>query len=234
MRPRNRRLVSLLIVVLLLCGSIAALRAGMWADATTQWTEELAFERRLSSGDLGHAAGFSCVAYVLGGGQESLLPRLRTAGHLFATGAVGRILVLHRPGITEFSAVQGRNLTNDEWVVRHLVKLGVAAERIEFVSVPSAAFSTLAEARVVSGLVRSTNARCLVLVSSRHHTKRVMCSFSHFNRDNRLDLYVYGADERVGLFEQLSETVKLLTYRYLALPLDRVRGAPGIRAVFTS
>jgi hypothetical protein len=174
----------------------------------------LVFEHRLPRGENGRLPEPSLVAYVLGGTQDSLSYKWKTVGRLYAEWTVRNFLVLHRPGITEFSPVLGRNLTNDEWAIGKLKEEGVAIETVEFVSVPPAAFDTFAEARAISALVRSRKVKRLVLISSMHHTKRVWLSFSHFNADNAFESYAYGSEERAGIFELLMETMKLGLYRY--------------------
>lgn len=184
----------------------------------------LVFDRHLPRAKNGRLPDRSLVAYVLGGTQESLSPKWKTVGRLYAEGAVGKILFLHRQGITEYSPALGRNLTNDEWAVGKLKERGVAAEAVEFVSVPPATFGTFAEARVVSAIARARRVKRLVLVTSSHHTRRVWLSFSHFNADNAFESYIYGSEERVGILELLMETMKLRIYRYFVFPIDRSRG----------
>ena len=184
----------------------------------------LVFERHLPRGKIGRFPDRSLVAYVLGGTQESLAYKWKTVGRLHAEGAVGKILILHRPGITEYSPVLGRNLTNDEWATGKLKEEGVATESVEFVSVPTATFDTFEEARVISALARSRRVDRLVLVSSTHHTRRVWLSFSHFNTDNAFESYIYGSEERASLSELLLENMKLGFYRYFVFPIDRMRG----------
>jgi hypothetical protein len=174
-----------------------------------------------------HLPDISLVAYVLGGTQESLDYKWKTVAKLYAEGAVGKILILHRPGITEYSPVLGRNLTNDEWAIGKLKEEGVAVETVEFVSVPRATFDTFAEARVISALARSRRVKRLVLVSSRHHTERVRISFSHFNADKAFEFYTYGSGEGVGILELLRENLTLRIYRYFVLPMDHFIGGFG-------
>lgn len=166
----------------------------------------------------------SLVAYVLGGTQESLSYKWKTVGRLYAEGAVGKILILHRQGITEYSPALGRNLTNDEWAVGKLKEEGVTAEALEFVPVPPATFDTFAEARVISALARSRRVKRLVLVSSTHHTRRVWLSFSHFKTDNAFESFIVGSEERASAFELLLENMKLGIYGYFVFPVDRLRG----------
>ena len=167
------------------------------------------------------------VAYVFGGTQDSMIFTLRTVGQLYAEGKVRNILILHRPGITEYSPELGRNLTNDEWAAGKLKEEGVAVENVEFIPVPPASFGTFAEARVISSLVRSRRVKHLILVTSRHHTERARLSFSHFNVDNAFESYIYGSEERVGIIELLRENLKLRMYRYIVLPIDHLRGGSG-------
>jgi hypothetical protein len=186
----------------------------------------LVSEHHLPPGNNRRLPGTSLVAYTLGGTQDSLSYKWKTVGRLYAEGTVRKILVLHRPGITEYSPAIGRNLTNDEWAIGKLKEEGVAADAVEFVSVPPATFDTFAEARGISALARSRSVKRLVLVSSTHHTKRVWLSISYFNADNAFEFYTYGSEERAGIFELLMENMKLGIYRYIVLPLDRLRGHP--------
>jgi len=184
----------------------------------------LVFERHLPIVINGRLPDASSVAYVLGGTQDSLSFKWKTVARLYAERKVRNILILHKPGITEYSPVLGRNLTNDEWAIGKLKEEGVAAEAVEFVSVPPAIFDTFAETRVISALARSRRVDRLVLVSSTHHTRRVWLSFSHFNTDNAFESYIYGSEERASLSELLLENMKLGFYRYFVFPIDRMRG----------
>lgn len=182
----------------------------------------LGLERHLPGDNAALPRDADSSIYILGGGQDSLGFKYRTAGRLWAAGAAGKVLVLHRPGITEYSPALGRNLTNDEWSAMKLKEAGVPADRLEFVTVPPASFDTFAEARAVSSLARSRGVKRLLLVSSPHHMKRTWLSFSHFDADNTFDMYTYGSGERAGFIELLIEHLKLLVYRYIAIPLDRI------------
>jgi DUF218 domain. len=182
----------------------------------------LVFEHHLPLDKNGRLPDTSLVAYVLGGTQDSLSYKWKTVGRLYAEGTVRKILILHRPGITEYSPVLGRNLTNDEWATGKLKEEGVAVETVEFVSVPPATFETFAEARVISALARSRRVKWLVLVTSRHHTERVRLSFSYFNVGSAFESYSYGSEERAGIIELLRENLTLRIYRYFVLPIDRL------------
>ncbi len=232
---RRSRLVYLLALALLLSGGAAAQRLAPF-DETDQMVrvfedrlmfylmKGLVFEHHLPRDNAGHLPDTSAVVYILGGMQESLRYQCETVGRLYAEGAARNVLVLHRPGITEYSPALGRNLTNDEWAAEKLKEEGVAVENVEFIPVPPASFDTFAEARVISSLARSRRVKRLVLVSSTHHTKRVWLSFSHFNVDNAFEFYTYGSEERAGIFELLMENMKLGMYRYFVFPIDRLRG----------
>jgi hypothetical protein len=232
-RPRPRILYLLALVLFLSVGAVAQRFSGFdETDKMVRVFEDnieiylmkgLVFERHLPRGENGRLPEPSLVVYVPGGTQDSLSYKWKTVGRLHAEGTVGKILILHRPGITEYSPALGRNLTNDEWVTGKLKEEGVSIEIVEFVPVPAATFGTFAEARVISALARSRRVKRLVLVSSSHHTKRVWLSFSHFNADNAFEPYIYGSEERVGTLELLMETMKLRFYRYFIFPMDRLR-----------
>jgi len=227
--------VYLLFIVLLLFLGIAAQRYSTFDETDKMYRaftgrieiylmKGLVFEHHLSRGDGGHRPDPSSVIYILGGRQESLRYQCKTVGRLYTEGAARKVLVLHRPGITEYSPTLGRNFTNDEWATVKLKEEGVAIENVEFIQVPPALFGTFAEASVISGLAHSRRVKCLVLVSSTHHTKRVWLSFSHFNADNAFEFYTYGSEEKSDISELLMEYLKLRIYRYTVLPLDRLRG----------
>ena len=235
MGRRRSRFVYLLALALLLSGAAAAQRFATYydADQVVRGFEDrlmiclmkgIVFEHHLSRGNNGLLPEISLVAYVLGGTQESLSYKVKTVGRLYAEGTVRNVLVLHRPGITEYSPTLGRNFTNDEWATVKLKEEGVPVENVEFIPVPPASFDTFAEARVISSLARSRRVKRLVLVSSTHHTKRVWLSYSHFNADNAFEPYTYGSSERAGIPELLMENLKLRMYRYIVLPLDRLSG----------
>jgi len=233
---RRSRIPYFLALVLLLFAGVVAQRFSAFDESgrrmyrvfvcrtTFYLMKGLVFERHLPLVKNGRLPDTSSVAYVLGGTQGSLRFKWKTVGRLYAERKVRNILILHRPGITEYSPVLGRNLTNDEWAIGKLKEEGVAAEAVEFVSVPPATFDTFAEARVISALARSRRVKRLVLVTSSHHTKRVRLSFSHFNTDNAFGSYIYGTEEKAGIFELLLENMKLGFYRYFVFPVDRLRG----------
>ncbi|HDL01052.1 MAG TPA: hypothetical protein ENH23_02340, partial [candidate division Zixibacteria bacterium] len=93
------------------------------------------------------------VIYVLGGSQDSLNNKFKTAADLYRRGVCKKILFLSRPGITQYDALPGRNLTNDEWVMKRLVALGVKKEDVEPVSLKKGFFGTFTEAKGVSDIV---------------------------------------------------------------------------------
>ncbi|MBE0568673.1 MAG: YdcF family protein [Deltaproteobacteria bacterium] len=239
---RRCRIVYLLAFVLLLAGSVVAHRFSAFGetDRTARGFDDrlmsflmqgLVFEHPLLNGNGRPPIAASSMAYILGGTQESLSYKVKTVGRLYAEGTVGNILILHRPGITEYSPALGRNFTNDEWATGKLKEEGVAVENLEFVPVPPATFDTFAEARAISDLARARKVKRLVLVSSTHHTKRVWLSFSHFNGDNAFESYTYGSEEKADIFELLVENVKLGIYRHLVFPIDRLRGHFSSRRV---
>lgn len=177
------------------------------------------YSRKAPSGD------GTRVAYLLGGRQDSVERKIRTAARLYREGLIGKVILPHREGNTEYSPSLGRNLANDEWAEMKLREEGLANGDVEFVSVGPALLGTFAEAQRISELARARGWSQLVLVSSRHHTRRVWTTFSHLNGDSETDLYCYGTDEAPQLPELLLEAGKFLLYRYLVLPLDAISPA---------
>jgi len=182
--------------------------------------ERLDRERPLPSPPEGGPPGPGTTVYILGGSQKSLRHKIRTVGRLYGEGLVRKVLVLHAPGITEYSPALGRNLTNDEWMLRRLESEGVPSADVEWIAAPPSLFGTFGEARAVSRFVRTRGVRRLALVSSRHHLERAWITFSHFLRDDRCELYTYGSAEWAGGSELLAELFKLGFYKYLLLPAE--------------
>ena len=235
MDRRRSRILFLLAPALLLSGGVAAQRMAPFDEAGRRirgiedrlklyLMKGLVFEHHLPRDNGGRQPDPSSVIYILGGEQESMRYKCNTVGTLYSEKGPWKVLVNHRPGITEYSPALGRNLTNDEWATVKLKDDGVAVENVEFIPVPAATFDTFAEARGISSLARSRRVKRLVLVSSTHHTKRVWLSFSHFNVDNAVEIFTYGSEERADIFELLMENLKLRIYRYFVLPGGRLRG----------
>ena len=156
--------------------------------------------------------------YVLGGNQYSLVNRFRKAASLYHKGFSKKILILSRPGITEFSPELGRNLTNNEWAIRELERLNVRKEDIEPVSVQKKGFGTLSEAKGLSDIVRKKGCNRLILVTSDYHTRRVLHTFLRYGSDNSFELYLYGSESEKDLIGLLSEYMKLFMYDHFAIP----------------
>ena len=134
-RRRSRFVYPLALAAIFLSGAAAAQRSAPFYDTDRgvrgfedrlkfHLMKGLVFEHHLPRGDTGRLPEPSRVAYVLGGTQESLSYKVKTVGRLYAEGTVGKILVLHRPGITEYSPTLGRNLSNDEWATGKLKEEG--------------------------------------------------------------------------------------------------------------
>jgi hypothetical protein len=175
-------------------------------------TRKLAAEKPLAAGSSGREPSPATLIYVLGGNQDSLATRFRKAASLYHRGLSRKILILDRPGITEFSPDLGRNLTNNEWAIRELERLEVRKEDVEPVSVQTSFLGTLSEARDVADFAHRKGCRRLILVSSTYHTRRVLNAFSRFARRGSLELYVYGAGDTADLHVLLPEYFKLVFY----------------------
>jgi uncharacterized SAM-binding protein YcdF (DUF218 family) len=156
--------------------------------------------------------------YVLGGNQDSLVNRFRKAASLYNKGFSKKILILSRPGITDFHPELGRNLTNNEWAIKELEKLNVRKEDIEPIHVQKTTFGTMGEAKDLSNIVRKKGCNRLILVTSDYHTKRALHAFSKYGSDNSFELYMYGSKNEKKLIDLLSEYMKLFIYDHFAIP----------------
>jgi hypothetical protein len=179
---------------------------------------KLVIEKPMPSALSERRSGTTTLIYVLGGNQDSLMHRFRKASSLYHQGLSRKILILNRPGITEYSPELGRNLTNNEWAIRELEELNVKKEDIEPVSVQKWFFGTLSEARDLSDIAREKGCNRLILVSSAYHTRRVFTTFSKIGSNRSLEYYIYGSDDVTGLQGLLSEYGKLFLYDNFAIP----------------
>ncbi len=152
--------------------------------------------------------------YVLGGSQPSLELKFKVAATLYHTGICNKILILSRPGITEYSNLLGRNLSNDEWAIMKLKNLGIPDKIIEPVSIESGFFGTLTEAKYISRLINERGYKSIILISCPCHANRVKISFRNFLKNSNVRFYVQGSSE-VNTFKQLIiELFKLKIYDY--------------------
>jgi uncharacterized SAM-binding protein YcdF (DUF218 family) len=179
---------------------------------------KLILEKPLPASISGKELKIKPLIYVLGGNQDSLVNRFRKAASLYHKGFSKKILILSRPGITEFSPELGRNLTNNEWAIRELERLNVRKEDIEPVSVQKKGFGTLSEAKDLSDIVRKKGCNRLILVTSDYHTRRVLNTFLKYMSDNSFELYIYGSEEEKNFRSLLSEYMKLFIYDHVAIP----------------
>ena len=161
----------------------------------------------------------TCV-YVLGGNQDSLIHRFRKASILYKKGLSRNILILSRPGITEFNRGMGRNLTNNEWAIKELELLNVRKEDVEPVSVEVGIFGTLSEGKDLTSIVRRKGCNRLILVTSDLHTRRAFIAFTRYSTKYSPEIYVYGAEDPIGLMGLFAEYIKLLLYDHIAIPLN--------------
>jgi len=151
--------------------------------------------------------------YLLGGSPRSLELKFKTAAALYHDGVCKRILILSRPGKTEYSKLLGRNLTNDEWAILKLEKLGIPKIHVEAIPIENGFFGTLTEAKGISKLILERGYKSIILISSPYHTHRVKISFEKFLNNHDVAFYVQGSGERGSLKPLIREFIKLIIYK---------------------
>jgi vancomycin permeability regulator SanA len=159
----------------------------------------------------------SNIIYVLGGSPQILEGRFKTASDLYKSGMAKKILIHGSPTMMEFDPSIRRNLTFNEWALGKLIGLGVKKEDIEPVSTETGLFGTYSEARTISNIVLIKGCKTLILVSSKYHTERVWESFSKFNKNRKLNLYVYTSEDDPDMPALFLEYLKLMAYRSFLL-----------------
>ena len=78
--------------------------------------------------------------YILGGAHDSQLLKFQKAAELYKQGVVPTVCVMHMDGITAYDTKLGRNLTEDEWTVRELTRVGVPPEAIGFLEIETGVY----------------------------------------------------------------------------------------------
>ena len=183
---------------------------------TTNELKNLLREKLVSTDQVPKDKDFDCI-YILGGNEQSLLPKFQKASEFFHQGKQELILVYSRPGITEYDHKLKRNLTNDEWSSRQLQQLLIPKKKIGFVTTKESYFGTFSEARAVSKLTKKYNYSKLLLVTSSYHTKRVRKSFQHFLKDTGIKVNVIGSRMKHDLKQLIIEFIKLKVYQAVLL-----------------
>ena len=204
-------------VVFLLCiaGLIGLLHGSPFSDGLVRHLRGMT-----TAEDIVPAGSFFDVVYVLGGSQSSLREKYARLDYLCRTIRYKTILILDRPGITEYSSRMGRNLTNNEWSLMHLERLGIERQDVELLSIREGYFGTLSEARAVTGWMKERGYRTALLVTAPHHTERVKRSFERMIGDSGRECLVTGSAEEAAIRELLMENLKLAVYTCILLPME--------------
>jgi len=159
----------------------------------------------------------STAIYVLGGAPNSLKRKFKIAADLYHQGYAAKIFILSKSGITEYSPFLQRNLTNNEWAIGELTRLGVPNEDIEPLELVKGFFGTCYEARTVAPVVSNRDYKNLILVTGPSHTMRTWLCFSKFVKGLHLNLYIYMSNEPTGWRGLLVEYLKLVIYKIFLL-----------------
>ena len=164
---KNRGLLafvrSILVVtcVFLLSGSLTVWLISESSSAFRGDIEDL-LTKQLVREDSVIRANVVDAIYLLGGSQNSLQFKFNRTAMLYHQGICKKILILSRPGKTEFSSLLGRNLTNDEWAIQKLEDLGISKRDVEAVDIKRGFFGTFVEAKCISELVHKRGYKNLI------------------------------------------------------------------------
>jgi hypothetical protein len=214
LKTSTRRTGYAIASVIFLCVAVGAFQAGgaLRQALSGALTKTVPLPDALLSGN---NDGKSAV-YILGGNQDSLREKFATVSELHFADRAGKILVLSRPGITEYDRQLRRNLTNDEWALQELAKRGIVTQQVELVPLEEEFFGTLTEAGGISRLARERGYRRLILITSRYHTARTWLAFSKYIQDDSM-LAIYAAHDDSSLAGLVAEYIKLLIYKHIVL-----------------
>jgi uncharacterized SAM-binding protein YcdF (DUF218 family) len=159
--------------------------------------------------------------YLLGGNQKSLKFKFKKAAYLYQNSTCGKIMILSRPGKTEYNNKLGRNLTNDEWSILQLQRCGIPQQNIEPITMKEGFFGTLSEAKCIAKLIKERRYNTLILITSPHHTHRVKISFEKFLENHDVTSYVQASDRKTSLKGLIIEFIKLKVYQYMLVSSEQ-------------
>jgi len=159
------------------------------------------------------------IAYIMGGDQESLEKRASLTAKLYHSGTVTYVLTLSSEGKTEYNSELGRNLTNNEWMMRLLAAHRIKTTDIELVAFEPSYFGTLSEIRGLKELCKKMNWHDIIIISSDYHTARIEATSKSLNLNSVTSYRICGCPDRISLFGLLREYIKLIAYRDLILPI---------------
>lgn len=212
--PQNRALwivaviFSMLIVATV---SIASLCSSTFASESKSRLRAYLRKVLISQDEAINATPVDAI-YILGGSQNSLRRKFVVAARLYHDRRTRKVLILHRPGKTEYNRVLGRNMSNDEWAAARLEALGIAGRDIEAVRLKKGFFGTLAEAKGISALAQKRGYKSLILITAPYHTRRTRMVFEKFLAPRHAKLYVLGSSEKGYLRTFITEWIKLKVY----------------------
>ena len=218
--PKNNRSHIIIVRVILIaaCAFLISFSFVLWlaTDDSDEFRANLRdrIRKELIREDSKRFTNVVDAIYLLGGSQNSLEFKFKRAADLYHDGICKRILILHRPGKTEYSSLLRRNLTNDEWAILKLEELGIPKKNVEPISMKKGFFGTLTEAKGISRLIRERRYKSIALITSPYHTHRVKISFEEFLKDNGVTLYVQGSDRGAPFKGLIVEFIKLKIYEF--------------------
>ncbi len=210
-----KKIVIAVVFLLFITGPIGLIPGSLFSDGLIRCLEKITTDE-----DVIPAGSSFDMVYILGGGQTSLQEKYARLASLYRHIHCGRILILDRPGITEYDPEVERNLTNNEWSLLRLGWLGIRRQDVEFLSIHDGYFGTLSEARAVTELMEAREYRTVLLITAPHHTGRVKRSFRHMFGDSRRKCLVTGSAEEAPIGELLMENLKLVVYTFILLPME--------------
>lgn len=212
--PQNRALwiVAIIFSTLIVAAvSIASLCSSTFASEPKSRLREHLRKVLISQDEAINATPVDAI-YILGGSQNSLRRKFAVAARLYHDRRTRKVLILHRPGKTEYNHVLGLNMSNDEWAAGRLEALGIAGRDIEAVRLKKGFFGTLAEAKGISALAQKRGYKSLILITAPYHTRRTRMVFEKFLAPRHAKLYVLGSSEKGYLKGLITEWIKLKVY----------------------
>jgi len=151
--------------------------------------------------------------YILGGSSVAQKYKFEVASRIYQQKICRNIIFMSLQGVTRYSRDLARNLTNNEWSILKMEKLGIPSSDVKAVFMEHGLLGTMNEAENISKLALRNKYKSLLLIAAPYHSRRVRLSFNNFIKGSDLKFIILGSGENVYLRSLVFEWIKLKLYQ---------------------
>lgn len=153
--------------------------------------------------------------YMLGGSTLSTYHHMLKAAELYKHGYIHKILIFKNSDRGPLDPVLHKNLSVNEWLIRHFKKNGVPDSAVTVIHINERFFGTLSEARDVAVYSKNEQYRSIILLSSPCHSRRVALSFGTYLENSSINFLCVGSKDTFSGQELVLEFLKVQVYKFI-------------------